>query len=64
MWHGLRASAMSWAADGGATEKMLQAFAGHKTAEMSRKFARGADHRRLAAGAVQAIVVPIGERKG
>ena len=55
---------MSWAADGGATEKMLQAFAGHKTAEMSRKYARGADQRRLAAGAVQAIVVPCGERKG
>jgi integrase len=64
VWHGLRASAMSWAADGGATEKMLQAFAGHKTAEMSRKYARGADQRRLAAGAVHAIVVPISERKG
>jgi integrase len=61
VWHGLRASALSWAADGGATEKMLQAFAGHRTAEMSRKYARGADQRRLAASAVRAIVVP-GER--
>jgi integrase len=66
VWHGLRASAVSWAADGGATEKMLQAFAGHKTAEMSRKYARGADQRRLAAGAVRAIVMPIADegRKG
>lgn len=64
VWHALRATAMSWAADGGATEKMLQAYAGHKTAEMSRKYARGADQRRLAAGAVQAIAVPTGERKG
>ncbi len=59
VWHGLRATAMSWAADGGATEKMLQAFAGHRTAEMSRKYARGADQRRQAAGAVRAIVMPI-----
>jgi integrase len=64
VWHGLRASALSWAADGGATEKMLQALAGHKTAEMSRKYARGADQRRLAADAVRAIVVPIaGQQK-
>jgi hypothetical protein len=49
-------------------KKMLQAFAGHRTAEMSRKYARGADQRRLAAGAVRAIVVPLAEsekkRKG
>jgi integrase len=63
VWHGLRASALSWAADGGATEKMLQALAGHKTAEMSRKYARGADQRRLAADAVRAIVVPIAGRQ-
>ena len=59
VWHGLRASALSWAANGGATEKMLQAFAGHRTAEMSRKYARGADQWRLAAGAVRVIVVPL-----
>jgi integrase len=63
VWHGLRASALSWAADGGATEKMLQAFAGHRTAEMSRKYARGADQRRLAAGAVRAIVVPLADHE-
>jgi integrase len=50
VWHGLRASAMSWAADGGATEKMLQAFTGHKTVEMSLEYARGAPRGRCRAG--------------
>jgi hypothetical protein len=64
--HGLRASALSWAADGGATEKMLQAFAGHGTAEMFRKYIRGADQRRLAVRAVRAIVCrsPTTKRSG
>jgi integrase len=59
VWHGLRATAVSWSADGGATEKMLQAMSGHQTAEMVRRYARGADQRILAGQAVRAIRVPI-----
>lgn len=58
-WHGLRASGTSWAADGGATEKMLQAMTGHVTTAMVSKYSRGANQKRLAAGAVRAIVVPM-----
>ncbi len=60
VWHGLRASGTSWAADGGATEKMLQALTGHKTANMAQKYARGANQRKLAGEAVRAIIVPMG----
>lgn len=60
VWHGLRGSAASWAADGGATEKMVQALLGHLTPVASQRYARGADQRRLASAAVQAIVLPIG----
>lgn len=67
-WHGLRASGTSWSADGGATDKMLQAMTGHKTSAMVSKYSRGADQQRLAASAVRAIVVPIApkvdKRKG
>jgi integrase len=63
VWHGLRASAASWGADGEATEPMLQALLGHKTPNMTRKYARGANQKRMASGAVRAIVVPIGEKK-
>ncbi len=60
VWHGLRGSAASWAADGGATEKMIQALLGHLIAGASQRYARGADQRRLASAAVHAIVLPIG----
>jgi integrase len=60
VWHGVRATAMGWAADGGATEKMLQTLAGHKTAEMSRKYARVLTS---AARPERAIVALIGGKK-
>jgi integrase len=63
VWHGLRASALGWAADGGATEKMLMGLGGHKTGAMLQRYTRGADQQRAAAGAVRSIVVPIGGKK-
>lgn len=62
VWHGLRAAGLSWAAEEGASDKALQALAGHATPQMTARYTRGADQRRLAAAAVGAIVVPI--RKG
>jgi integrase len=59
VWHGLRGSAASWAAEGGATEKMIQALLGHLTPAASQHYARGAEQRRLASAAVRSIVVPI-----
>lgn len=64
VWHGLRATAASWAADGGASEKQLQSLLGHLTGEMSRKYARGAEQRRLARSAAEGIIVPIGNATG
>ncbi|MBN8901417.1 MAG: hypothetical protein BGO51_10440 [Rhodospirillales bacterium 69-11] len=63
VWHGLRGSAASWAAEGGASEKMIQALLGHKTGQMSQRYARGAEQRRLAADAVRAIVIPAGQSR-
>lgn len=62
VWHGLRATGLSWSADGGATDKMLQGLGGHKTVAMVQRYTRGADQQRLAAGAVRSIVVPIAPR--
>ncbi len=59
VWHGLRGTAASWAAEGGASEKALMALLGHATTQMASKYSRGADQRRLAEAAVGAIVVPI-----
>lgn len=59
VWHGLRGTAASWAAEGGASEKALMALLGHATTQMASKYSRGADQRRLAGAAVGAIVVPI-----
>jgi integrase len=63
VWHGLRGSAASWAAEGGATEKMIQALLGHLTPSASQHYARGAEQRRLASAAVRSIVLPIGDTK-
>lgn len=63
VWHGLRGAAASWAAEGGASEKMIQAMLGHLTPAASQHYARGAEQRRLAAAAVASIVVPIGGKK-
>ena len=62
VWHGLRAAGLSWAAEQGASDKALQALAGHATSQMTARYTRAADQKRLAAAAVGAIVVPI--RKG
>jgi integrase len=60
VWHGLRTSAATWAADGGASDKALQAMLGHSTPAMTSRYSRSADQRRLAGSAVAAIVLPIG----
>jgi integrase len=58
VWHGLRATSVSWAAEGGATENMLMSLAGHTTGRMSQHYARGANQRNLAASAVNSIALP------
>ena len=64
VWHGLRSTAMGWAAEGGATTRMLQSLAGHRTSRMAEHYSRGADQKRMAAAAVDALVVPLkGRRK-
>jgi integrase len=63
VWHGLRGSAASWAAEGGASEKMIQALLGHLTPAASQHYARGAEQRRLAAAAVRLIIMPFGDGK-
>jgi integrase len=64
VWHGLRGSAMSWAADGGASQKALMAMSGHSTSAMAEHYTRGAGQEGLARQAVNAIVLPAGvERK-
>lgn len=60
VWHGLRGAAASWASDGGATEQMVRSLLGHRTSKASQHYQRGADQRRLAAGAVAAITLPSG----
>jgi integrase len=64
VWHGLRGAAASWSAEGGASEKALQALLGHTTSQMAQKYSRGADQRRLAGQAVAAITLPIGNASG
>ena len=59
VWHGLRATSASWAADGQATEKQLQAMLGHLTPAMSQHYARNAEQRHLARDAIEAIAVPV-----
>jgi len=64
VWHGLRGAAASWSAEGGASEKALQALLGHTTSQMAQKYSRGADQRRLAGQAVAAITLPAGNTPG
>ncbi|HUC17767.1 MAG TPA: tyrosine-type recombinase/integrase [Acetobacteraceae bacterium] len=59
VWHGLRSSAMSWAAEGGASENQLMALSGHRTPNMARYYTRSANQQRLATGAVEAIDMPV-----
>ena len=63
VWHGLRSTAMSWAAEGGASEGQLQGLSGHRSPDMAQHYARGAEQQRMAAGAVLAINLP-GARGG
>lgn len=58
VWHGLRATAMSWAAEGGSSTKEMMALSGHKTSNMAEHYARGADQERLAGAAIGSIVLP------
>ncbi len=59
VWHGLRATGLTWAAEGGASERALMALAGHLTASMSQRYTRGAERNRLARDAVAAIALPV-----
>lgn len=64
VWHGLRGTAMSWAAEGGASQRELMALSGHSTSAMADHYVRGADQERMARQAVHAIELPAGiERK-
>jgi integrase len=58
VWHGLRGAAMSWAAEGGASQKELMALAGHRTSGMSDHYTRKASQKKLARSAVEAIQLP------
>jgi integrase len=58
VWHGLRATGLTWSAEGGASERALMALAGHLTAAMSQRYTRGAERNRLARDAVAAIEMP------
>ena len=55
-WHGLRGAAASWAADEGADQKAAQALLGHRTPAMTAHYSRGAEQKRMAERASQAIV--------
>jgi integrase len=59
VWHGLRSTAMSWAAEGGASQRELMAMSGHSTSGMADHYVRGADQERLARQAVNAIELPV-----
>lgn len=51
-FHGLRHTAGRMLADAGCDTRDIQAVLGHRTAAMSEHYARGADQRRRAAGAI------------
>jgi integrase len=59
VWHGLRSTAMSWAAEGGANQRELMAMSGHSTSGMADHYVRGAEQERLARQAVNAIELPL-----
>ena len=56
VWHGLRATGLTWAAEGGASERALMALAGHSTGAMSQRYTRGAERDRMAIQAVANVV--------
>eukprot|EP01037_Dinobryon_pediforme_P016979 gene16979-17166_t len=64
VWHGLRATAMSWAAEGGASQRQLMSLSGHSTSAMADHYVRGANQEKMAGDALKAIELPAGvERK-
>lgn len=52
VWHGLRATAASWLAEGGCSDAEIMAITGHTTGKMVQHYRRGADRKRLASAAV------------
>lgn len=58
VWHGLRGTALSWAAEGGASELALMGLSGHRTAATAQHYARGAAQERMAGAAILAITLP------
>jgi integrase len=63
VWHGLRGTAASWAADGGASDAQLMAMMGWTTSQMAQRYRRGAEQKRLASGAVAAIKLTLPRKR-
>lgn len=52
VWHGLRATAASYLAEGGSSDAEIMAITGHRTAKMAQHYRRGAQQKTLATAAV------------
>lgn len=55
VFHGLRHTAATWLAEGGATPHQIAAITGHRTLAMITRYTRGADQRKHAGEAIRLL---------